>query len=110
MYFCYWYFCQKQSDKKVTKFKILLEDFFNVGNSLDYKWGMIIFQDVLQIINNCEKICRKAKQDETSSILIFASCYMGPSEPRLQRDQPSPPPGFGKDYKQNVFVQKAKNY
>ena len=96
--------------KKLQNSRFYWKIFFNVGNSLDYKWGMIIFQDVLQIINNCEKICRKAKQDETSSILIFASCFMGPSEPSLQRDQPSPPPGFGKDYKQNVFVQKAKNY
>ena len=78
--------------KKLQNSRFYWKIFFNVGNSLDYKWGMIIFQDVLQIINNCEKICRKAKQDETSSILIFASCYMGPSEPRLQRDQPSPPP------------------
>ena len=78
--------------KKLQNSRFYWKIFFNVGNSLDYKWGMIIFQDVLQIINNCEKICRKAKQDETSSILIFASCYLEPSEPRLQRDQPSPPP------------------
>ena len=74
------YICQKQSDKNFgiqdTKVKMLLKDFFTCNN-LDYKRGMIIFQDVLHIINNCEKICRKAKQDETSSILIFASCYMG---------------------------------
>ena len=33
--------------KKVTKFKILFKDFF-ICNNLDYKRGMIIFQDVLQ--------------------------------------------------------------
>ena len=79
------YFCQKQSDnifwiqdfnpKKLPNSRFYWK--ISTCNNYDYKRGMIIFQDVLHIINNCEKICRKAKQDETSSILIFTSCYIG---------------------------------
>ena len=78
---------------------------------LDYKRGMIIFQDVIHIISNCEKICRKAKQNETSSILICTSCYMRQCRRNLVFRRSSPPPFLisGQEYRLKFLLQKATN-
>ena len=111
------FFCQKQSDKifwiqDLNPKKLPNSRFYwkiSTCNNYDYKRGMIIFQDVLHIINNCEKICRKAKQDETSSILIFTSCYIGQCRRNLGFRRSNLPPPFTKRQETKSLIM-AQNF